>query len=122
MYARSRGPDIHQRTAKDAASTTRHYWLSFHSLRNLVSSVLNSATTGSGQSVLVPAPGTWYHHRRLIPCLGARHMGLENRDYFRDGSYSESLADWGVDFTPVVKYLIIVNVVIFLLQIFITRA
>jgi membrane associated rhomboid family serine protease len=49
-------------------------------------------------------------------------MGLENRDYIRDGSYTASLADWGVDFTPVVKYLIIVNVVVFLLQIFITRA
>lgn len=49
-------------------------------------------------------------------------MGLENRDYYRDGSYSASLAAWGVDFTPVVKYLIIVNVVVFLLQIFFTRA
>ena len=48
-------------------------------------------------------------------------MGLESRDYYRDGSYSASLAAWGVDFTPVVKYLIIVNVVVFLLQIFFTR-
>jgi membrane associated rhomboid family serine protease len=49
-------------------------------------------------------------------------MGLENRDYFRDGSYTATLVAWGVDFTPVVKYLIIANVVVFLLQIFITRA
>jgi membrane associated rhomboid family serine protease len=49
-------------------------------------------------------------------------MGLENRDYYRDGSYSASLASWGVDFTPVVKYLIIINAVVFLLQIFFTRA
>jgi membrane associated rhomboid family serine protease len=49
-------------------------------------------------------------------------MGLESRDYYRDGSYSASLVEWGVDFTPVVKYLIIANVVVFLLQIFITRS
>ena len=49
-------------------------------------------------------------------------MGLENRDYFRDGSYTATLVAWGVDFTPVVKYLIIANVIVFLLQIFITRA
>jgi membrane associated rhomboid family serine protease len=48
-------------------------------------------------------------------------MGLESRDYFRDGSYTSNLVAWGVDFTPVVKYLIIVNVVVFLLQIFFTR-
>jgi membrane associated rhomboid family serine protease len=48
-------------------------------------------------------------------------MGLEDREYYRDGSYSASLAAWGVDFTPVVKNLIIVNVVVFLLQIFFTR-
>jgi membrane associated rhomboid family serine protease len=53
---------------------------------------------------------------------GGRAMGLENRDYYRDGSYSESLVAWGVDFTPVVKYLIILNAVVFLLQIFITRS
>jgi membrane associated rhomboid family serine protease len=52
---------------------------------------------------------------------GDGHMGLENRDYYRDGSYSASLAAWGVDFTPVVKYLIIANVAVFLLQIFFTR-
>jgi membrane associated rhomboid family serine protease len=48
-------------------------------------------------------------------------MGLENRDYYRDGSYTASLAAWGVDFTPVVKYLIIVNVIVFLLQLFISK-
>jgi membrane associated rhomboid family serine protease len=45
-------------------------------------------------------------------------MGLENRDYFRDGSYTESLTGLGLDFTPVVKYLILANVAVFLLQIF----
>jgi hypothetical protein len=30
-------------------------------------------------------------------------MGLENRDYYRDGSYTETLTGWGLDFTPVVK-------------------
>jgi membrane associated rhomboid family serine protease len=48
-------------------------------------------------------------------------MGLENRDYYRDGSYTSSLVGWGIDFTPMVKYLIIANVIVFLLQIFITR-
>ncbi len=45
-------------------------------------------------------------------------MGLENRDYYRDGKYTESLTSLGLDFTPVVKYLILANVVVFLLQIF----
>lgn len=49
-------------------------------------------------------------------------MGLENRDYYRDGSYTDTLTGWGVDFTPVVKYLIVANVLVFLLQIFITRS
>ena len=48
-------------------------------------------------------------------------MGLESRHYFRDGRYTDSFAGWGVDFTPVVKKLIIANVVVFLLQIFFTR-
>jgi membrane associated rhomboid family serine protease len=47
-------------------------------------------------------------------------MGLESRDYYRDGSYTATLAGWGVDFTPVVKYLIIANVVVFVLQVLIT--
>ena len=49
-------------------------------------------------------------------------MGLENREYFRDGSYTASVTGWGVEFTPVVKYLIIANVVVFLLQIFVTKS
>jgi membrane associated rhomboid family serine protease len=49
-------------------------------------------------------------------------MGLENRDYVRDGSYTAALSGLGLDFTPVVKYLIIANVVVFLLQIFIVRS
>lgn len=49
-------------------------------------------------------------------------MGYQNRDYFRDGSYTARLAGWGVEFTPVVKYLIVANVVVFLLQIFTPRA
>ena len=48
-------------------------------------------------------------------------MGYENREYMRDGSYTERIAGLGVDFTPVVKALILVNVAVFLLQIFITR-
>jgi membrane associated rhomboid family serine protease len=48
-------------------------------------------------------------------------MGLENRDYVRDGSYTERVAGWGLEFTPVVKALILVNVAVFLLQIFVTR-
>src|SRR3954449_13600005 len=54
---------------------------------------------------------------------GATRMGLENREYYRDGSYTSRLAGWGIEpFTPVVKYLIIANVIIFLLQVFATRA
>jgi membrane associated rhomboid family serine protease len=48
-------------------------------------------------------------------------MGFESRDYARDGSYTASLSSWGMDLTPVVKYLVIANVVVFLLQIFLTR-
>jgi membrane associated rhomboid family serine protease len=48
-------------------------------------------------------------------------MGFENRDYFRDGSYTDRISGLGLDFTPVVKYLIVANVVVFLLQIFLTR-
>ncbi len=48
-------------------------------------------------------------------------MGLENRDYVRDGSYTAALTGFGVSFTPVVKYLIIANVIVFLLQIFVVR-
>lgn len=48
-------------------------------------------------------------------------MGFESRDYVRDGSYTASLSAWGMDLTPVVKYLIIANVVVFLLQLLLTR-
>ena len=48
-------------------------------------------------------------------------MGLESRDYARDGSYTASLSSWGMDLTPVVKYLLIANIVVFLLQMLLTR-
>jgi membrane associated rhomboid family serine protease len=48
-------------------------------------------------------------------------MGFENRDYFRDGSYTGRLTSLSVELTPVVKYLILTNVIVFLLQIFLTR-
>jgi len=48
-------------------------------------------------------------------------MGFESRDYARDGSYTASLSAWGMDLTPVVKYLVIANVVVFLLQLLLTR-
>ena len=48
-------------------------------------------------------------------------MGFESRDYARDGSYTASLSAWGLNLTPIVKYLIIANVVVFLLQIALTR-
>ncbi len=48
-------------------------------------------------------------------------MGFESRDYARDGSYTASLSAWGMDLTPVVKYLVIANVAVFLLQLFLTR-
>ena len=40
-------------------------------------------------------------------------MGLENREYYRDGRYTERLTGLGVDFTPVVKYLILANVLVY---------
>jgi membrane associated rhomboid family serine protease len=48
-------------------------------------------------------------------------MGIESRDYSRDGRYTASLSGWGMDLTPVVKYLIIANVIVFLLQVVLTR-
>jgi membrane associated rhomboid family serine protease len=48
-------------------------------------------------------------------------MGIESRDYARDGSYTASLSAWGMDLTPVVKYLLIANIVVFLLQILLAR-
>ena len=41
-------------------------------------------------------------------------MGFENRDYTREGDYTGTMAGWGLDyFSPVVKWLIIVNVAVF---------
>jgi membrane associated rhomboid family serine protease len=48
-------------------------------------------------------------------------MGFESRDYARDGSYTASLSAWGMDLPPVVKYLVIANVVVFVLQVLLTR-
>ena len=48
-------------------------------------------------------------------------MGFESRDYSRDGRYTASLSGWGMELTPVVKYLIMANVAVFLLQVFLTR-
>jgi membrane associated rhomboid family serine protease len=49
-------------------------------------------------------------------------MGLESRDYFRDGSYTDRLTSWVSEITPVVKYLIILNVAVWIAQILVTRA
>ncbi len=49
-------------------------------------------------------------------------VGFENRDYTREGDYTGTLAGWGIDYvSPVVKWLIIANVVVWLAQIFFTR-
>ncbi|HEX5105070.1 MAG TPA: rhomboid family intramembrane serine protease, partial [Pirellulaceae bacterium] len=49
-------------------------------------------------------------------------MGLENRDYYRESDYTRALLGCGLEyFSPVVKWLIIANVAVFLAQIFITR-
>jgi Uncharacterized membrane protein (homolog of Drosophila rhomboid) len=49
-------------------------------------------------------------------------MGFENRDYIREGDYTGTLAGWGLDYiSPVVKWLIVANFIVWLLQIFITR-
>jgi membrane associated rhomboid family serine protease len=47
-------------------------------------------------------------------------MGIYNRDYYRESRSASG--DWGLDgLTPVVKWLLLANVVVFLLQIFIVR-
>src|SRR5690349_7051581 len=44
-------------------------------------------------------------------------MGIQNRDYYRRSNSTGSLADWGLySLTPVVKYIIIANIAVFLLQ------
>jgi membrane associated rhomboid family serine protease len=49
-------------------------------------------------------------------------VGIESRDYNRDSDYTGALAGWGLDYiSPVVKWLIVANVVVFLGQIFLTR-
>jgi membrane associated rhomboid family serine protease len=49
-------------------------------------------------------------------------MGIENRDYYRQAHASGPWADWGLySLTPVVKFLIITNVVVFVLQILVVR-
>jgi membrane associated rhomboid family serine protease len=49
-------------------------------------------------------------------------MGLENRDYYRESDYTGALSGWGLDYiSPVVKWLIIVNVAVFVAQIFLVR-
>src|SRR5262245_28575587 len=50
-------------------------------------------------------------------------MGIEDRDYTRDSSdYTGTLTGFGLDYIPpVVKWLIIANVVVFVAQMFVTR-
>src|SRR5258708_7171976 len=49
-------------------------------------------------------------------------MGIENRDYYREAHAAGAWADWGVySVTPVVKFLIIANIVVFVLQIAVVR-
>ena len=49
-------------------------------------------------------------------------MGIENRDYYRKAHNYRALADWGIySITPAVKFIIITNVVVFLLQVFVVR-
>src|SRR5438128_2480101 len=49
-------------------------------------------------------------------------MGIHDRDYYRQSTPFGRLAEWGLyELTPVVKWLIIANVAVFLLQIFVVR-
>src|SRR5437660_9781001 len=49
-------------------------------------------------------------------------MGIYNRDYYRDPSAGRRGGTFGLDgLSPVVKWLIVANVAVFLLQIFIVR-
>lgn len=49
-------------------------------------------------------------------------MGLYNRDYYRELHRASSRGEWGIPgLTPVVKYIIFANVIVFLLQIFFVR-
>ena len=82
----------------------------------------SSRHTPNSDSSLAPTRLPSYHSPRTTLLLGVNLMGLESRHYFRDGSYTNSFSGWGLDFTPIVKKLIIANVIVFLLQIFFTRA
>jgi membrane associated rhomboid family serine protease len=47
-------------------------------------------------------------------------MGIYNRDYYRE--WNKGTGSWGLDgLTPVVKFLLLANIAVFLLQIFVTR-
>ena len=50
-------------------------------------------------------------------------MGVESRDYYRQrNTYDGAWGDWGLyHLTPVVKWIIIINVVVFVLQLFLVR-
>src|SRR5437588_5042914 len=49
-------------------------------------------------------------------------MGIYNRDYYKDSTAGRHGASFGLDgLTPVVKWLIVANVAVFLLQIFLVR-
>src|SRR5262245_53260025 len=48
-------------------------------------------------------------------------MGRQYHSHQRGGRYTGFRGGLGLDFTPVVKYLILANVVVFLLQIFAVR-
>jgi membrane associated rhomboid family serine protease len=49
-------------------------------------------------------------------------MGIEDRDYTRDSDYTGALTGWGLDYiSPMVKWIIAINVAVFVLQIFVTR-
>jgi membrane associated rhomboid family serine protease len=49
-------------------------------------------------------------------------MGFENRDYFREPRGDRYSGSWGMEgLTPAVKWILIINVAVFLLQIFIVR-
>jgi membrane associated rhomboid family serine protease len=49
-------------------------------------------------------------------------MGIYNRDYYRDWATGRAKTNWGLDgLTQGVKYLILLNIAVFLLQIFVVR-
>ncbi len=49
-------------------------------------------------------------------------MGIQNRDYYRESIASGPWADWGLySITPIVKFLIVANIVVFVLQMLVVR-